>query len=625
MAIKSSLQTQETNTDPASSRRYACDRCRSHKLRCTRDSITTPCHRCARSKSECLISSSFRPRKPVPNRNAQNPVEPGAQATEALSQSSNIHKGEQPNLTELSTDFDGLDHSVIQHPSDLFNHHHNPNRGLEFEPVPWVDEMDLSMEGILERQSTTEDWEPEPASNSTTQIPKLSDFNFDKLQTSYQGLDGLNWATGDQYHNDWDLTKSLNLTVPGQTADGNILQDGTLMAHASNAEVIILEGHTSANGQGYDLTVQKPNSIASEPLDSCIKELAELSANLMQILQKLVTCKVVTSYLFTKSDETIAEYLLKTMDESAHEDSKVIGSMLSNADKFLDILKKIQLALINQSLQCIEKLPESNNSQTLDFQALPKLPQAENLEDRMEARLEILQSYLRRKKAPLHTLSPSTEFSQSDNLSSAESLKSISLPANVTILNCYVCLLKTFHTVFAVIKHSLEGGPNAKIFEKLPPTVPGLQIDGFMLNDRTLQVKILIQYLVSSIVHLDIHHPWQKALYFFFGIMVHGDLNHATDLYLEGSYHFMESTCECVREGLEECGWKLLEQLISSSQLRVNERIRLTYCTAAYSRVDITPKKNCQGDCYDVFLRLGCAVFFSTLVSVLYLRLFIIK
>jgi hypothetical protein len=47
-------------------RRYACDRCRGHKLRCNRDplaSCSKPCQRCVKAKAECTISSSFRPGK----------------------------------------------------------------------------------------------------------------------------------------------------------------------------------------------------------------------------------------------------------------------------------------------------------------------------------------------------------------------------------------------------------------------------------------------------------------------------------------------------------------------------------------------------------------------------------
>jgi hypothetical protein len=46
------------------SRRYACDRCRGHKLRCNRDATAPgngPCHRCIKAKAQCTITSSSRP------------------------------------------------------------------------------------------------------------------------------------------------------------------------------------------------------------------------------------------------------------------------------------------------------------------------------------------------------------------------------------------------------------------------------------------------------------------------------------------------------------------------------------------------------------------------------------
>jgi hypothetical protein len=48
---------------PTFSRRYACDRCRGHKLRCNRDLMTstnTPCQRCRKARAKCTIGSSLR-------------------------------------------------------------------------------------------------------------------------------------------------------------------------------------------------------------------------------------------------------------------------------------------------------------------------------------------------------------------------------------------------------------------------------------------------------------------------------------------------------------------------------------------------------------------------------------
>ena len=56
-----------TSDQPGFSRRYACDRCRGHKLRCNRDamsSMTTPCRRCSKATAKCTISSNFRPGRP---------------------------------------------------------------------------------------------------------------------------------------------------------------------------------------------------------------------------------------------------------------------------------------------------------------------------------------------------------------------------------------------------------------------------------------------------------------------------------------------------------------------------------------------------------------------------------
>lgn len=56
-------------------RRYACDRCRGHKLRCNRDPMASrskPCQRCTKAKVPCTIGSSFRPGKQATQKQEQS-------------------------------------------------------------------------------------------------------------------------------------------------------------------------------------------------------------------------------------------------------------------------------------------------------------------------------------------------------------------------------------------------------------------------------------------------------------------------------------------------------------------------------------------------------------------------
>ena len=115
------------------------------------------------------------------------------------------------------------------------------------------------------------------------------------------------------------------------------------------------------------------------------------------------------------------------------------------------------------------------------------------MEERVEARWTILQSYLNRPKPPVLT-TPSSTSSEAHGGSSSIRCPRTDVPSTLAILTCYTCLLRIFETVFYCIHHSLECSPSSALDVKLPPTVPGLQVNGFLLNNyRSLQIKILLQ------------------------------------------------------------------------------------------------------------------------------------
>ena len=77
---------------------------------------------------------------------------------------------------------------------------------------------------------------------------------------------------------------------------------------------------------------------AMEQKEACIQKLSELSSSLMKDLNRIITCKLASSFLFTPSDKETAEYLFKTIEGSMSQDN-AIGRMLHGSEKFLEILQ----------------------------------------------------------------------------------------------------------------------------------------------------------------------------------------------------------------------------------------------------------------------------------------------
>ena len=53
-----------SGNNTAGNRRSACDRCRSHKLRCDRDTLQTDCRRCLKASAKCLTGTALKSGRP---------------------------------------------------------------------------------------------------------------------------------------------------------------------------------------------------------------------------------------------------------------------------------------------------------------------------------------------------------------------------------------------------------------------------------------------------------------------------------------------------------------------------------------------------------------------------------
>lgn len=455
------------------SRRYACDRCRRHKLRCVRDQPTTdtPCQRCRRAREKCTIGASIRPQ-----RERDPPARPSATIPSPTSPAGS-HQA-----CESVAYADNLAHDSL----------HNPD-------VNWLDTLDLDYDALAGTAALGHDYDADlvpggmlaMAPTSTQHTTAAAAFAFPSAP-----------------HDDFELNLTVEKELPLNLPSNHQRHKNTPPADDASPpsqQVACAHGHTvapndadgpaskaSSHTPSYNQTSPSNRSTlsAAELKDEAIQELSDLSTSLMKDLHRVVSCKLASSFLLTCPDQSPAEYLFKTLDGSTSQEN-AIGRMLKGSEKFLEIIQ-----LFNQPTQPAPSFSDNDlGGQILNFNAREEAfgSAQGNSQAQMETRWRTLQSCLERQN-PIQTALTSGSFSLPEKPD---------ITSKLAILMCYTCLLRIYETVFFVIHHTLEYSPSLASAIRLPQTVPGLEINGFMLHKhRGLQVKVLIQvstYMLDSV------------------------------------------------------------------------------------------------------------------------------
>jgi hypothetical protein len=217
--------------------------------------------------------------------------------------------------------------------------------------------------------------------------------------------------------------------------------------------------------------------------EACMQKLSNLSENLVKDLNRMVACNRACSFVFTPSDKKTAAYLFRTVDGSLCQNNG-IGRLFQGAERFLELLQEYEAH--SQVTTPMDDLFEPN-----DF-AQSLIGRSTNPEHRMETRWSVIESYLGRSKPP-GMIPPISTASESSDNSSLPQCPIIDI-SSITILNCYVNLLKTFEALFLSFQSILQVPSSSPLYSKLPPAIPDFHINGFQLkNYRNLELKILIQ------------------------------------------------------------------------------------------------------------------------------------
>jgi hypothetical protein len=230
--------------------------------------------------------------------------------------------------------------------------------------------------------------------------------------------------------------------------------------------------------------------------DLCIQQLSDLSSSLMKNLNRLTTCSLATSFIFTRSDNHTAEYLFKAIDGSSSQDN-AIGNVLQSTSEFIEILQKYRETLLDDVPPAHS--PPRDEERTGGNSDKSDNPEELNAEEETIRRWELLHSYKTRSRHQIFTTTPSEPPHPKRQIN-------VPVPSTLVIVTCYISILKSFENIFSSLQRWLSVPFTSALREHLAVTVADMQINGFALDGythRNLQFKILVQVCQDMLDQLE--------------------------------------------------------------------------------------------------------------------------
>ncbi|PGG95572.1 hypothetical protein GX51_08217 [Blastomyces parvus] len=474
---------------PSTSRRYACDRCRAHKLRCNRDlmaSTDSPCLRCRKAKVECSIGSAVRVGSTAELLHGFPTKMDAVNST----QNGDSGYGLSDPQNESSTILDQIWENSA--PKDS-----NPSDGSQLISVRWPS---LSQPSLFQGGENFGECMVADAMHLPDMPLNFPDFgspyrndstsnDFDALQSTHLGSQTANDISVEQRQSNSEHTELQHSLDSQQDSSPGALKSISILHNTSRTLCTNLS--TAGSGDGQSLS---PIGLK----DACIQQLSDLSVILMKNFHRVEVLKHACSFLFDSPDKVAAEYLHATLEKSVIEDDS-IGNMLRGSEQFLQIIRLCKQTAVASMEPSPKTHPEGNSLHDGNPRGLDIRPEL-SLEESLSERWKILQSGFSRSRAP-PTSPLNTPVPSSNGL--AASVSKLDAHATLTILACYTTLLKTYKTLFSILYDSFNSSCAFTEILGLPRLVTALQINGFMVGDNgCLHIRILLQtsrHLLSSI------------------------------------------------------------------------------------------------------------------------------
>lgn len=451
--------------------RLACDRCRSHKLRCPQNKPSTnagACERCLRAKVQCTFSPRARTGRPTERKPAEG--------TEGEPTKNRKRRKQLPTATGGDT-------------RSCSSREGTPDDDLHDAPSP-ASRRDHSYESMTTTDMTEAMWggysnfQPPPAP-SQTDITDLntSKFNLDSMVDFINGTEMSTFLMPDStvgsstpasLHETqlgttpgpWDMRHSLDFMAnsPGATH--------AIMPSTSTCEGINPEASSSSESSQYDG-------------DDCARKLSALTLAFRRHLSR------VNHGLRTNHD----------MQQDGQECLKnyPIGDIIQLSQELITVLRSLSVNAVfhpdsehpSSAIQQIHKLQDHGGNFIQNPTSRPEMAH--------------------QNKLFTWPISPASDTRRPSVLGSAQPSFQVDIdtPTALLILNCHVSLVQIYTTVFARLHQYLDSLPPSGSSGAIVPQLPGLQFGELPPSDDAYtrahaSYRILLDTLARSeeILHL---------------------------------------------------------------------------------------------------------------------------
>jgi hypothetical protein len=449
-------------TDDQLSRRSACDRCRAHKLRCLRDNTTNdalqPCQRCSKAGAACSTGAplrSGRPSKSARERQTSN-VNVGILRNELHLQSADPSPQTQPILSSVSSP-----------PNDM---------SVGASPSWLADWQNTFQPGVMTSSGTpnASQYHSGSGTSSSQEYTFVDPFNTDiATQASNNlGANALDFGSlldmTNMDHFGLSQDDVMDLEVDGyrlyrpqnSEPDPNIrLEKSTSDPHHAEPDIIHVQAAVDLPDTHLEIADLK---------EEVLRRLAELHSGLLADLN--LTRSVGKGPCHATSRVSLASSQ-RNADGKTEANNFMIGRMFSRAEIFLSILGYFTPSNPSQSSSEIRGSVSESERSGRDQDIMDTFTSWNN-----------------------DTSAAVSEHSYSQILASSidpsRGIIRCNVPMTLSILTCYVCLLRIYRTIFSNIYTSFIAIQERKL--ELPPLFPGLKLGGFS-PPLNLQLQILVQ------------------------------------------------------------------------------------------------------------------------------------
>ncbi|KAI0972722.1 hypothetical protein F4678DRAFT_429142 [Xylaria arbuscula] len=420
-----------------SPRRSACDRCRSHKLRCVRldansnsvagnpDSLM-PCQRCLKAGTDCVATAHLSG-KPTGEAHPIHRIPTASHSASPYQQRSPVHDRQ---LKDFS-----IDMSPQSNPQAKGRKSTGPRPAKDASP-PWAPAPLVTP----------------PASDTAPRSSHPSSFDMDKV-----GLDSREYGP-----------------MSGLLHDNT---GATHMLHYPPTEPLVPPSYfgTPANVMVGQSLQEQQMDLSGASTDDCLHRLSQLSSNLLVDFGKSNSSSIGGDMMpfLSLPGGTTNNYL-----------SNTISKLFESLQVFLETVERLRPCPMSSSASECSYSDQWDEpefvSTTDDGQAFHNTITVDHMHGSIETHPSV---------------------AGSTGAQSADDPKPFDMPATLTILTCYTWLLKGYEMVLAGIQEKLASHDRLHGLKSLPSIFHGPAIGSLPLEDHPdMQIEIVI-HLGSQLLH----------------------------------------------------------------------------------------------------------------------------